>query len=105
MRLKNILILNLTVAVHFAFCAASVRGQQLLNMEFGVGTASEKVGYPAVGQSTADFWNLYSRDDGTGGYRTFGQVDDLRWADGAVSSVDLTVANAPGAWQNGTTDP
>src|SRR5439155_24632978 len=52
-----------------------------------------------------DYWNLYSRDDGRGGYRTFGAVSNLKWADGTVSAVALTVTNAPGAWQNGTADP
>src|SRR5205809_4128073 len=39
----------------------------LLDIDFGVGTSSAKVGFAATGQSAADFWNLYSRDDGSGG--------------------------------------
>src|SRR5438034_11255763 len=61
--------------------------------------------FRSTGQSATDFWNLYSRDDGSGGYRTFGEVSNLKRADGTVSAVGLTVANAPGAWHNGAADP
>src|SRR5437879_2548021 len=77
----------------------------VLDVDFGVGTSSAKVGFAATGQTSNDYWNLYSRDDGSGGYRTFGQVSNLKWADGAASAAGLTVANAPGAWNNGTEDP
>jgi choice-of-anchor C domain-containing protein len=77
----------------------------LLDVDFGVGTASPKTGIAATGQTANDYWNLYSRDDGSGGYRTFGAVSNLKWADGTASAVGLTVANAPGAWHNGTADP
>src|SRR5262245_41417369 len=78
---------------------------QLLNVDFGSGTTSAKVGFAATGQSTNDYWNLYSRDDGNGGYRIVGAVSNLKWADGTVSAIGLTVTNAPGAWQNGSADP
>ena len=74
-------------------------GNNLLNIDFGVGTSSQKQGYAAIGNSPADFWNLYSRDDGAE------EVIDLVWSDGRVSSVDLTVVNAPGAWGNESPDP
>jgi len=80
-------------------------GAALFNVDFGVGTTSPKVGFAATGQQTNDYWNLYTRDDGAGGYRTFGAVSNLKWADGTSSTVGLTVANAPGAWHNGTADP
>src|SRR5438128_1189132 len=65
----------------------------------------EMGGLAATGQRTNDYWNLYSRDDGNGGYRTFGAVSNLKWADGTASAAGLTVANAPGAWHNGAADP
>src|SRR5437879_3612732 len=77
----------------------------LLNIDFGVGTNSAKVGLAATGQTANDFWNLYSRDDGNGGYRTFGTVSNLKRVDGTASTVGLTVTNAPGAWHNGAADP
>src|SRR6266511_264660 len=62
-----------------------IHSQQLLNIDFGVGTNSAKVGLAAVGRSTNDYWNLYSRDDGSGGYRYSGSVTDLKWSDGSAS--------------------
>jgi hypothetical protein len=109
MKPKNLFSL-IILSSQFSFFALSVYSQSpvhqsLLNVDFGIGSSSAKVGPAAVGQSATDFWNLYSRDDGNGGYRTFGEVDNLVWADGTESSVDLTVENAPGAWINGLDDP
>jgi Bacterial Ig domain/Immunoglobulin domain/Immunoglobulin I-set domain len=77
---------------------------QLINVDFAAGTVSGEVGLAATGQTANDFWNLYSRDDGNGGYRSFGGVGNLKFADGTVSTAGLTVANAPGAWGNGVSD-
>jgi uncharacterized repeat protein (TIGR02543 family) len=104
MRLKCLLNCTL-VAAQFGFLALPLRSQHLLNVDFGIGTNSAKVGFAATGQTTNDYWNLYSRDDGSGGYLTNGSVSNLKWADGTVSAVGLTVANAPGAWHNETADP
>src|SRR6185369_13957537 len=103
MQLKNLLRIGV-VLVQLSFFDPILRAQ-LLNVDFGSGTISPKVGLAATGQSTNDFWNLYTRDDGSGGYRTFGTVTNLKWADGTVSAVGLTVTNAPGAWENGAADP
>lgn len=83
--------------------------QTLINVDFGAGETSAKVGPAAVGQGTNDFWNRYSH------YRprfhpglkpvSDGQLAGLRYADGAVSAVSMTVSNAPGVWGNGTGDP
>ena len=104
MRLKNLIKIGV-VFVQLNLFASAIYAQTLLNVDFGIGTSSEKVGFAATGQSANDYWNLYSRDDGSGGYRTFGAVSNLKRADGRVSGVGLTVANAPGAWLNGTADP
>ena len=37
--------------------------QTLLNVDFGVGSRSSKIGPAATGQSTNDFWNLYRHYD------------------------------------------
>jgi len=78
----------------------------LMNVDFGPLTGpSQKAGPAATGQTSADFWNYYSRDDGNGGYRTYGELANMKWADGKVSDVGLSVANAPGSWGNGAADP
>jgi hypothetical protein len=66
---------------------------------------SAKTGFAATGLSSNDFWNFYTRDDGQGGYRTFGALSNLLTADNQTTSVGLTIANAPGAWGVGSTDP
>lgn len=78
---------------------------KLLNIDFGVQFVSQKLGPAAIGHSPEDYWNLYTRDDGAGGYRTYGELNDLLWADSSASEIDLTVVNAPGAWGNGSSDP
>lgn len=78
----------------------------LVNVDFGANSGpSAKVGLAATGQTTNDFWNFYTRDDGQGGWRTFGALTNLKQADGIPTGVGLTVANAPGAWGNGSSDP
>jgi hypothetical protein len=84
---------------------ADAQGQDLLNLDFGSGTQSAKQGAAALGLTADDFWNLYSRDDGAGGFRTTGTVTDLRWSDHRVSPMSVTVTNAPGAWGNESVDP
>ncbi len=82
--------------------------QTLINVDFGAGPAtsgSPKAGPAAVGQATNDFWNFYTRDDDSGGWRTFGVLANLKFANGAVSSCGMTVLNAPGAWGDGSSDP
>src|SRR5438552_17719296 len=85
--------------------ASALLAPPMLHIDFGVGTSSAKVGFAATGQSAADFWNLYSRDDGSGGYRSFGAANNLKWSDGTVTAMSVTVSNAPGAWHNGAADP
>ena len=69
----------------------------LMDLDFGMGqTQSYKVGFAAIGQTTNDFWNYYTRDDGNGGYRTFGVLSNLALVNGTVTAVGMTIANAPG---------
>src|SRR5207237_7282396 len=103
MRLNNLLKIGVVI-VQLSFFDLALHAQ-FLNVDVGTGTNSAKMGFAATGQSANDYWNLYSRDDGVGGYRIFGAVSNLKWADGTVSAVGLTVTNAPGAWQNGAADP
>jgi hypothetical protein len=84
---------------------AAAQGHDLLNLDFGSGTQSAKQGAAALGLTADDFWNLYSRDDGAGGFRTAGTVTDLRWSDRRVSPTSVRVTNAPGAWSNESIDP
>jgi hypothetical protein len=77
----------------------------LIDIAFGAGTQTAKVGFAALGQTTNDFWNLYSRDDGHGGWRTFGLLTNIQFVNQIASSAVLTVSNAPGCWGNGSSDP
>src|ERR1039458_466170 len=43
----------------FLALAASPQAQTLINVDFGVGTASLKTGMAAAGMGTNDYWNLY----------------------------------------------
>jgi len=84
---------------------ATVKCQTLINVAVGGGTTTSKTGFAAIGQTPSDFWNFYTRDDGHGGWLTFGSLTNLKLANGTVSSAGLTVANAPGAWGDGSSDP
>src|SRR5262249_19234672 len=64
-----------------------------------------ETGPAAVGLTSSDFWNYYSRDDGQGGWLSFGVLGDLALVDGTATSIGLTVDNAPGAWGDGSSDP
>jgi hypothetical protein len=83
--------------------------QTLINVDFGVGSRSAKVGFAATGQSTNDFWNLYRHYDpkylsGTP-LVTNGLLSEVKMADGSPTSVTIAVTNAPGVWGNATGDP
>lgn len=77
----------------------------LLNIQFGVDASPVRVGPAGLGQVATDFWNLYSRDNGQGGYRHNGGLTNLFWANGQPAPASLLLANAPGAWGNGFPDP
>ncbi len=94
----------------FAACllvCPEARGQNfLLNVDFGSGPGpSRKTGPAATGQATTDFWNYYTRDDEFGNWRDWGTLENLKLANGTATTTGLSVANAPGAWGNQSTDP
>ena len=100
-------ILHIGILANLALAAAA-HGQSLLNIDFCAHlnwSFTNKVGPAAVGLGASDFWNLYSRDDGNGGFLSAGTVSNLKWADGSASPVDLAVSNAPGMWPSGSADP
>src|SRR5438309_12082548 len=99
----NCLRRSLVLGTLLSLCSG--RAQTLLNVDLDAGTATAKSGSAATGQSSSDFWNFYTRDDGSGGWRTFGALTNLKLADGTVSGTGLTVDNAPGAWGDGSSDP
>ncbi len=90
------------------FLASSLRAQTLINVDFGVGSASHKTGFAATGQATNDFWNLYRHYDPkyTPGMPLVanGFLAPLKYADGSASKVSISVSNAPGVWGNATGD-
>ena len=88
---------------------SNLSAQTLLNLDFGVGTASPKSGFAATGMATNDFWNLYRHYDPrfTPGMPLVadGKLEGLKLADGSATSVSVTVSNAPGVWGNASGDP
>lgn len=77
----------------------------LFNVRFGTSGAAPIQGPAAYGETTNDFWNPYSRDDGQGGYKTLGFIAPLLDSRGAPSTAGMTVHNAPGAWGSGASHP
>ncbi|MBI3418071.1 MAG: hypothetical protein HY043_22505 [Verrucomicrobia bacterium] len=93
-----------------ATCAipSLARAQSLINVDFGAGSVSTKIGFAATGQATNDFWNRYRHYE-----PKFlpdmplvanGRLEALKFADGSPSRVVITVTNAPGVWGNATGD-
>ena len=89
--------------------AAPLQAQTLINVDFGVGTASLKTGMAAAGMGTNDYWNLYRhyQPKFTPGMALVadGKLDKLKLADGTESGVSVAVNNAPGVWGNSSGDP
>jgi len=98
--LRSLLALFLT--------AVSLDAQTLLNVDFGVGTQSKKIGQAATGQSTNDFWNLYRHYDPKfipgAPLIANGALQHLKLADGTETKIALAVTNAPGVWGNASGD-
>src|SRR5205823_5607092 len=76
----------------------------LLDVDFGGGDSTSEVGPAATGHSASDFWNYYTRNDGQGGWLTFGFLSNLKTVEGVATAAGLTIANAPGSWGNGSAD-
>lgn len=81
----------------------------LINVNFGghltpAGLDINKVGLAAMGQTTNDLWNFYSRDVAPGQWRQDGSIPNLLQADGSLTEAGLLVNNLPGAWYNGSSD-
>jgi len=89
--------------------AAPLQAQTLINVDLGVGTASQKTGMAATGMGTNDYWNLYRHYEPkfTPGMALVadGKLDKLKLADGTESAVSVAVQNAPGVWGNSSGDP
>ncbi len=89
--------------------AAGLGAQSLINVDFGAGSHSLKMGFAATGQSTNDAWNLFRLYDPKytpGTPLVFGgRLPGLKLAEGTATEVALEVTNAPGVWGNATGDP
>ena len=93
------------LAAQLVSVAAFAQAAHLLDVDFSA-DSYHKVGPAAIGQTTTDYWNIYSRDIGSPSvWRDSGQLTGLKWADGSSSPMVLSVTNAAGAWGNGSTDP
>ena len=99
-----------TLLSSFLLCAIviSSTAQSLLNVDFGVGSMSRKIGFAATGEGTNDFWNLYRHYDpkyvAGSPLVANGVMSGLKFADGSASSVSVAVTNAPGVWGNASGD-
>src|ERR1017187_8779720 len=102
-------VLRWGAAAAFLALTASLQAQTLINVDFGVGTASLKTGLAATGMGTNDYWNLYRHYQPrfTAGVALVanGKLDQLKLADGTESGVSVAVNNAPGVWGNSSGDP
>lgn len=76
----------------------------LINVQFGTDGTPLRTGPAATGNGETDFWNRYSRDNGSGGYLSFGGITNLQWSTHTPSGAQLTISNAPGSWGNGFPD-
>jgi hypothetical protein len=82
--------------------------EPLLNIDFGAHLnpfLRRKTGPAAVGKTSTDQWNLYSRDGTNGVWLDNNQLNNLVWSDGSASPTDLSVTNAAGAWYTLNSDP
>ena len=103
----NILPLILGTALS---CAVQANAS-LIDINFGAhlnpgNLAATKTGFAAVGETSGDYWNFYSRDNTSAfDWKVNGSLANLKLANGTVTSIGLTVNNLPGAWANGSSDP
>jgi hypothetical protein len=94
-------------SAHAALSITQTVAKALINIDFGSGPtngSSAETGPAAVGQGPTDFWNFYTRDNGSGGWRTVGALDNLKLANGAASGVSMTISNGPGCWASSASD-
>ena len=91
----DVVITNSFGAVTSQVATLTVRvptSQMLLNVNFAAYT-QEKVGFAGTGQTSGDFWNNY-----TAPFQPFAWLSNLTTADGAPTTVGLTVQNGAGHW-------
>src|SRR5207248_8550267 len=102
--------LSLSFALAFAGLAVSAHAQTETLSSVNVyahlssGLDTPKAGLAALGDATNDFWNHYSRDSAPGQWLSFGALSNLKTVEGVATSCGMSVANAPGAWGNGSSD-
>lgn len=76
----------------------------LMNIDFKGGETQSEAGFAATGLTTNDYWNEFASPGGNAGAMT---MTNLAWSDGItppLSSISVTVSNAPGIWSNSTGD-
>ena len=96
-----------TVAFLLAtFALAHVARAGVINVDFGAGQGpSAKTGPAVTGIGPGDYWNYYTRDNPDNSWKVNGSLDDLKYAGGQPSPVDMTVNNGDGAWSYAASDP
>ncbi|MEQ2009852.1 MAG: hypothetical protein ABMA26_23960, partial [Limisphaerales bacterium] len=101
--------LLLVILILILLRLAPASAQVLLNVDFGVGAASGKLGFAATGLATNDFWNLHAHYSPrfTPGQPTVSDrtSSGLKFSDKSDSPVSVVVQNAPGVWGNASGDP
>lgn len=108
MKNRSPLPLPLLLFLLLLLLLSPAHAQLLINVDFGVGMASQKTGLAATGLGTNDFWNIYShyspRHLPGKPYQTNGFLDKLKLSDRTETAVSLGVTNAPGTWGNSSGD-
>ena len=111
MKKTNTSYLSLITIVSVLIAGSNLANAMLLDINFGAhlnpgNLGATKTGYAAIGESSGDFWNFYSRDNTSAfDWKVNGALTNLKLANGTVTSIGLTVFNLPGAWANGSSDP
>lgn len=88
----------LLFATLFGLIPSNLRGQDLLNFNFGHSNVF-KQGLAEIEKTPADFLNEYSFP-----FTTRGELSDLRFPYESASGINLRLLNAPGQWVNTTRD-
>jgi hypothetical protein len=91
----DVVIANTLGAVTSQVATLTVRVQTsptLLNVNFAA-YSNVKVGFAGTGQTSSDFWNNY-----TAPFQAYAWLSDMATADGASTTVGLTVQNGAGHW-------
>src|SRR5689334_13562031 len=103
--MKRLSLLGILLPMSFSLGAV---GAEIISIDYTAHLnpyLHSKTGVAAVGNSTNDVWNVYSRDVSSDfDWRSSGTIEHLKWTDGTSTDADLDVSNAGGAWYTFSAD-